>query len=166
MQGSISVWANEKTSSYDISISFDDNYQLDLKVVNELVQMGGHSKTRIAWKKRKWPGSSSSHSFFSCLAVSQERIGVDWRLVCETILFPLDARMQTKINQTPEKKRKQYQSRSINKTRCFVDGILKSPDRLGSKTTATKFRGCAWANWVIVLTVNSVFTAEITPAVT
>lgn len=91
--------------------------------------------------------------------------GKDWRGLVIGLWNIFGSFRCSDANQTPEKNLRE-KSRSIYKTRCFVAGILKSPDRLGSKTTATKFRGCAWANWVIVLTVNSVFPAEMTPAVT
>ncbi len=59
----------------------------------------------------------------------------------------------------------QYNDVIIRKRR-FVIGALKSPDLFGSRTTATKFRGCEWANWVMLFTVNSIFPADSTPAVT
>lgn len=157
---------SNKTSSYDstlcFDISFDDNYQLIGSKSNKTSSYDlmpffrkPHEKTEMAWlviiiflfllpsgvSGKDWPG----------LVIGLWSIFVSFRC--------------SDANQTPEKNLREN-SRSIYKTSCFVAGILKSPDRLGSKTTATKFRGCAWANWVIVLTVNSVFPAEMTPAVT
>lgn len=45
-------------------------------------------------------------------------------------------------------------------------GVLRSPDRFGSITTAQKVLGLAWAMEVMVLTVNSAFPADSTPEVT
>lgn len=50
-------------------------------------------------------------------------------------------------------------------TRHLV-GVLKSPERLGSITTAMNVFGFAWAICVIEFTVNSIFGADSTPAVT